>query len=64
MKKMCPEDISLLATSIAIDLAKNKSCEEINLLITLSNQIISVFCTIIAQKKFLEDNCHDKPKYH
>ena len=52
---MTPEQLALLATSIAIDLGKNKSIEELNLLLSLLNQIESAICTMIAQQKFLID---------
>lgn len=63
MQNMSPEQLALLATSIAIDLGKNKSIEELNLLLTLLNQIESAICTMIAQQKFLIDrNCEKFPK--
>ena len=62
MENLSPEQIAFLATSIAVDLAKNKSIEEINLIKTISNQVCATLSTICAQRFLLEERCHKKHK--
>ena len=62
MENLSPEQVAFLATSIAVDLAKNKSIEEINLIKTIANQVCATLSTICAQRFLQEENCHKKHK--
>ena len=62
MENLSPEQIAFLATSIAVDLAKNKSIEEINLIKTIANQVCATLSTICTQRFLLEERCHKKHK--
>ena len=62
MENLSPEQVAFLATSIAVDLAKNKSIEEINLIKTIANQVCATLSTICTQRFMLEEKCHKKHK--
>lgn len=50
MEKMSPEQITLLSTSIALDISKGKSIAELNVLRNVASQISCCLLTIISQK--------------
>lgn len=61
MKKcISPEKIAILATQIAIELAKGKDIDEINLYRNIASQISSVLQVIISQRFINKKN--DCPK--
>lgn len=55
-------NLVLLATTTAIELAKNKSCEEIALISNFLSQICCTLSTIKCQRAFLEKNCSNCDK--
>ncbi len=60
MHCLSPEQLAFLATSIAVDLAKNKDIEEIGLIRTVLSQISATLATIINQKCNQDKNKKDK----
>ncbi len=62
MENLTPEQVAYLATSIAVDLSKNKSCEEIGLIKTIASQVCATLSTICAQRYILEDKNKRKCK--
>lgn len=55
---MTPEEITIAATSIAIELAKEKDVDEIFALKNLLSQISQSLLTIAAQKQYISKNCN------
>lgn len=62
MENLSPEQVAFLATSIAVDLAKGKDIEEINLIKTIANQVCATLSTICTQRFLLEEKCNKKHK--
>lgn len=50
MKNLSPEQVTLLGTSIAVDLAKNKDLDELSTLINIVGQVSCSLSTIFNQK--------------
>lgn len=57
MENLSPEQIAVLGTSIAVNLAKDKNIDEISSLINIVGQISCTLSTIINEKL-----CHNKRK--
>ena len=55
MENLSPEKVILIATNIALELTKGKSCDEINIIKNILKQVIETINTILWQKIFLED---------
>lgn len=60
MRCVPPEKMALLATQIAIEIAKGKSIEEIHLARNMASQISSALQVIVSQRLINEK--HDCPK--
>jgi hypothetical protein CLOSPO_01164 len=61
MKDLCcmsPEEITLAATAIAVELARDKSTEEIYMLKNLLAQISQTLLTLAAQQQYINKNCN------
>lgn len=55
---MSPEEITLAATAIAVELARDKSTEEIYMLKNLLAQISQTLLTLAAQQQYINKNCN------
>lgn len=58
---MSPEAVTLLATSIAVELAKDKTPQEILAIRNIMNQVTQSLYTLYSQQIFLQSNCNVKP---
>jgi len=61
MKDLCcmsPEEITLAATAIAVELARDKSTEEIYMLKNLLAQISQTLLTLASQQQYINKNCN------
>ena len=54
MKNLTPEMVAYLGTSLAIELSKCKSTEELSVIRNLASQIAATLFTIISQRALLE----------
>lgn len=62
MKDLCTlsvEELTVLASTVSLELARGKSSEEILVLRNLLTQIAQTLFTIASQKTFLERNCKE-----
>lgn len=57
---LSPAEVVLLGTKIALELAKNRTADEIAVLRSLISQISSTLSTYSAQTKAMENYCKDK----
>lgn len=55
---MSPEAVTLLATSIAVELAKDKTPQEILAIRNIMNQVTQSLYTLYSQQIFLQSNCN------
>lgn len=62
MENLTPEQVAFLATSIAVDLAKNRSFDEIGLIKNIASQVCATLSTICAQRFILEEKHKHKCK--
>lgn len=62
MKNLTPEMVACLGTSIAIELAKCKSTDELQVIRNLASQIAATLFTIISQRTFLEKEAQNTTK--
>lgn len=53
---MCPEELTLFATSLAIAIAKDRSTEDIDLTAVILSQIASSLATISIRRQQCEAN--------
>ena len=60
MDNLTPEQVAYLATSIAVDLAKSRSFDEINLIKNIASQVCATLSTICSQRFLLEQKCKNK----
>lgn len=56
MENLSPEQVAVLATSIAIDLCKDKTILELNVIRNIASQVSSAIFTIISQKTLIDSN--------
>lgn len=54
---LSPERMTMIATSIAMELASGKKADEILVLRNISNQITQTLYTLYTQTLYLEKNC-------
>ena len=59
---MSAEELTVVATLVANQLAKDKTFEEIMVLRNLLSQITQTLYTLAAQRQFLEHNCYKAGK--
>jgi hypothetical protein len=52
---MCPEELTLFATSLAIAISKDRTTDEIDLTAVILSQIASSLATISIQRQQCED---------
>lgn len=57
---MSPEAVTILATSIAVELAKDKTPQEILAIRNIMNQVTQSLYTLYSQQIFLQSNCNVK----
>lgn len=50
MKELSPEEITLLATMIATEIAKDKSIDEISCIKNILSQVLHSLSTIVGQR--------------
>ncbi|MFR5062721.1 MAG: hypothetical protein ACLTEK_06925 [Christensenellales bacterium] len=55
---MSPEEITLTATAIAVELASGKSAEEIYMMKNLLAQISQTLLTLASQQQFINKKCN------
>lgn len=54
MKQLTPEMVAYLGTSLAIELSKCKSTEELNVIRNLASQVAATIFTIISQRALIK----------
>lgn len=62
MTNLSPEQLTFLATSIAVELTKDKDIDEISVLKSVISQVCDSINTIVAQRCLLEKKCKDFDK--
>lgn len=62
MKNLSPGEVAYLATSIAVELAKDQSVDDINLMRNIASQIACSFSTILSQRICIEKFLDKKNK--
>ena len=62
MKNLTPEMVAYLGTSLAIELSKCKSTEELSVIRNLASQIAATLFTIISQRSLLEKEAENQNK--
>lgn len=62
MKNLTPEMVAYLGTSLAIELSKCKSTEELSVIRNLASQIAATLFTIISQRALLEKEAENQNK--
>ena len=60
MKKMSPEEIALIGTSIAVNLCKDKDEEELECIKNIANQVCCTIGNMISQKCLCNKYNHKK----
>lgn len=62
MKNLTPEMVAYLGTSLAVELSKCKSIEELNVIRNLASQVAATLFTIISQRALLEKEATNQNK--
>ena len=62
MKELTPGEIVHLATSIAVELSKGQSVEDINLMRNIASQIACTLSTILSQRICLDKDKNKKDR--
>lgn len=54
---LCPEELVLLISSVAVSLSKNIDDDELGVLAAAFTQLGDTLATILAQKDYIENKC-------